>query len=99
MTTKERQTMQNFINKLTTFRKIQDEMLNNLMELNATYGDGSRYCSWKYNLDKILENCTDSTIRARAETMYENYLKASAKEDLIRDLGCELAELNFWKKG
>lgn len=97
MTTKERQTIQNFFNRMSEFDKEQDEMLKNLMDLNETYGDGSRWCSWKHNLDMIRENCEDELIVARAETMYRRFLEASAKEDLLMELGSELAELGFWK--
>ena len=97
MTTKERQTLQKFFNRMTEFDIEQEEMLHNLMDLNQTYGDGSRWCSWKANLDGILENCEDSIIRGRAETMYRRFLEAQAKEDLLMELGSDLADLGFWK--
>lgn len=98
MTKKERATVQGFINKMTELRKIEEETLKALQDLNVEHGDGSRWCSWQACLNGILANPeTDERTKAQAKYQYERFVKATAQEDLIRDFGADLAEIGFWK--
>ena len=98
MTTKERNLIQGFINKLSEIEETMQETLENLQKLNVEHGDGHRWCSWKGCLDGVIENNEQGSIwRGRAEHQYERYLKAAGQREAIEELGSGLAELNFWK--
>lgn len=96
MTTKERKTIQNFINKLTELEAEQDKAFKELQNLNVTCGDGDKWCCLESNLKGVLDHGTDRD-KGRAEYLYRKYFEAEAKMDVIRELGGELAALGFWK--
>lgn len=97
MTKKERATIQNFINKTTELRNIQDESLKALQEMNIKYGDGHRYCSWESNLLGVLGSATaDNQIKAAAKHQFKRSEDAHAQERLISEFGGELANIGFW---
>ena len=99
MTKKERATVQNFINKITELRNIQDESLKSLQEMNMKYGDGSRYCSWESNLLGVLGSATaDNQIKAQAKHQFRRSEEAHAQERLIHEFGAELANIGFWNE-
>lgn len=56
MTTKERKTIQNFINKLTELEAEQDKAFKELQNLNVTCGDGDKWCCLESNLKTLFEN-------------------------------------------
>ena len=97
MTAKERKATQDLINLFTPLREEEDKAFHDLQELNATEGDGSRWCSVDANLEGIETHSTDRRTRERARALYRKYWEASAKQDLLRDFGGTLAELGFWK--
>ena len=97
MTTREHETIQRFFNRMSEFEAEQDKCFKELQEMNATFGDGHRWCCAEYNLEMLAKTAPESLEHRRAKTIYEKYLKASAKHDLLMDLGAELAELRFWK--
>ena len=98
MTTKERATVQGFINKMTELDKIADETLETLKDMNEAHGDGTRWCSWDACLDGIAKhNNRESLEYRRAAHVYRRYVEARAQQDLIRSFGGELAEIGFWK--
>lgn len=98
MTTKERATVQSFINRMTELDKIRDETLETLKDMNKAHGDGNCWCSWDANLEGIAKNSgIDSLEYRRAATVYKKYVQATAQQDLIRQFGGELAEIGFWK--
>ena len=98
MTTKERTTVQGFINKITELDNIIDETLQTLQDMNIEHGDGHRWCSWDGCLDGIAKyNTRESIEYRRAANVYRKFVEASAKRDLITSFGGELAELGFWK--
>ena len=97
MTKKERATIQNFINKITEMRNIQDESLKALQEMNMKYGDGHRYCSWELNLLGVLGSASaDNQIKAEAKHQFRRSEEAHAQEKLIIKFGAELANIGFW---
>lgn len=99
MTTKERTAVQGLINKMTELDKIMDETLEALEQMNEEHGDGSRYCSWKHNLDGVIANTEPNSVeRGRAFYQYDRYMTARAQQDLIREFGGTLADLGFWEK-
>lgn len=98
MTTKERATVQRFINRMTELDKIRDETLETLKDMNEAHGDGNRWCSWDACLDGIAKNNSrDSLEYRRATAVYKRYVQATAQQDMIRQFGGELAEIGFWK--
>ena len=97
MTTREHETIQRFFNRMSEFEAEQDKCFKELQEINATFGDGNRWCSAEHNLEMLAKTATDSLEYRRAKTIYEKYLKAGAKHDLLMELGAGLADLNFWK--
>lgn len=98
MTAKERQTMQKFFNQIQGYSEDMTTTLEILKDINEKYGDGHRYCSWKFNLDGVLHGDCSETTKRRAESIYETYVSAKAKHDLLMELGGHLADLNFWKE-
>lgn len=97
MTTKERTVLQNFFNQMETYRKIESETLEQLKDINEREGDGHRWCSWYENLEGIRKNSPSEYMIHKAERLYEEYLKAEGKYQLLCELGQDLAELSFWK--
>lgn len=98
MTKKERAIVQNFINKMTELRNIQEESLKTLQDMNMKYGDGSRYCSWESNLLGVLGSTNaDNQIKAAARHQFRRSEEAHAQERLIHEFGADLAEVGFWK--
>lgn len=97
MTTRERNAMQKFFNRLTEYDNERDRYFAELQELNAKNGDGSRWCSAEHNLHELEKTCKDERIINRAREAYRRYEQANGKLDLLHEFGFELAELNFWK--
>lgn len=98
MTTKERTAVQALFNKWTELDNIRTETLHKLQQMNVEHGDGSRWCSWKGNLDGIIANTEpDSVERGRAFTQYERFIAATAQQDMLSKFGQEMANLGFWK--
>lgn len=97
MTTKERKTVQNFINRITELENVKQEAFDNLQNLCWVYGDGSKWCSPEVNYQSVLNNCEDASIINRAKMNLRRYFEADAQIDIIRDLGGELANIGFWK--
>lgn len=98
MTKAERTTVQGLINRMTELDEVRDETLVALQDLNQTYGDGHRWCSWDACLDGLagVLDKDDANFK-RALYQYKRFVEASAKLDLIRDFGGELAKIGFWK--
>lgn len=92
MTKKEHEALQKLFNETGELRDIADQAFKRLQELNATEGTGTRWCCAKTNALDLLKCGKDYMY------IYDKYVEANAKEDMLRELGRTLAELDFWKK-
>ena len=98
MTTKERATVQAFINKLSELDSIESETLKTLQDMCEANGDGYRWCSWDFCLEKIAKaNGIESLEYKHAAAVYKRYVEVNAQKDLIREFGGNLANIGFWK--
>ena len=98
MTTKERATVQAFINKLSELDSIESETLKTLQDMCEAHGDGHRWCSWDFCLEKIAKaNGLESLEYKCAAAVYKRYVEVNAQKDLIREFGGNLANIGFWK--
>lgn len=92
MTKKEHEALQKLFNEINEQREEADKAFKELQNRNATEGTGKRWCCAKDNALDLL-SCGKNYMR-----IYDRYVAASAKEDMLHELGRTLAELDFWKK-
>ena len=71
-----------------------DNTLDELKDLCATYGDGSRWCSWSKCLEEIIKGGNSGAI-TRAFMLYEKHLTIDAEANLMCDIVDELDNLNI----
>ena len=83
--------MQEHLNKMTELMEESDKAFKRLQDLNGSEGTGTRWCCAKTNALDLL-GCGKDYMH-----IYDDYVKANAKLDLLREFGSTLAELNFWK--
>ena len=100
MTTKERKTIQNFVNRMTELRETADSAFKELQTLNKSVS-GTAWCSAESNYKDIVEclskpGCSPH-IADRAQRLYEQYVGAEAQQILLQDLMTDLANIGFWK--
>ena len=86
----EKQSLQRFVNQLSTIREESDKAFEFLQDRNGEI-NGKRWCSAETNYKELLAAGYDYTRE------YNKYIECQGKEDLMMDLMRELAELNFWK--
>lgn len=91
MTKREHEAMQKQINMIEEYRKEADVAFKELQNLNATEGTGHRWCCAETNAVDLLK-CGKDYMHLLAK-----YNRATAKVDLLTNIGGELAELGFWK--
>ena len=91
MTTKERAALQAFVNKYEHYRKQEDKAFKALQKANKEKGSGHAWCSAGENFKDLLAAGYDYT------QTYNSYVKYSAMQDAISELGRVLAGVNFWK--
>jgi len=97
MTTQERTTVQNFINKMDKLEAQKTEIFNWFKDESGKCS-GYRWCSLDACYDEI-QTLSDQATRREADRKRDDYIKLDAQRDLIISFGSELAELGFWKKG
>lgn len=73
------------INREVGKEHIDNTYLEQLMNINAEYGDGHKWCSPDYCLIGIMQNCTERKIIDRALDVYRKYIAADAKWDMLTD--------------
>ena len=91
MTKREHKALQEHFNRMGEFRDKADKAFKKLQDLNGTEGTGTRWCSAEHNYKDLLSVGKDYTY------IYNEYVKATANDFLLMELGSTLAELNFWK--
>ncbi len=96
MTKKEREVLQKYFNRIREFKTKGNESFNKLMELNGAEGTGHRWCCASENLRDLL-SVKDRREQDHIVCLYDDYVGARAAEDLLMELGAELANLGFWK--
>lgn len=92
MTKKEHDALQKLMNEMNELRDRSEQAFKRLQDLNAKDGTGKRWCCAKTNATDLLGCGKDYMY------LYEEYVQANAKEDMLVELGHTLAELNFWKQ-
>lgn len=92
MTKKEREAIQDLINELSQLRDTADKAFNRLQDLNKTEGTGHRWCCAQTNAIDLLKCGKDYMY------LYDKYVEAEAKSDMLTRLGSKMADLGFWKK-
>ena len=92
MTKREREAMQELVNRSQYYEELRDNAFQRLQELNATEGTGHRWCSAPQNIRDLMSCGKDYM------WIYNQYVEYDAKADAFKwELGSTLAELNFWK--
>lgn len=91
MTKNERTAMQKHMNLMTEVKAEKDKAFDELKRLNKEEGTGTAWCSAESNYKDLLSCDKDYT------NIYEQYIGACAKEDLLRTFGQALASVDFWK--
>jgi len=95
MTTKERNALQNLINK---YNQIEAEQTNYFNQLQAAVrqvsNNQSATCAAKENLKILL----GTQYEKEAIVYFSNYEKLGGQLDILNLLGNTLAEINFWKE-
>ena len=86
----EREVLQQYVNSMRIYEKEQDDAFKALQEKNKEV-NGNACCCAKINYEELLKAGYDYSCT------YEKYVGASAKIEVILELGGELANLNFWK--
>lgn len=91
MTKKEHAALQEFFNEMGEYDTAADIAFKRLQDLNAKEGTGHRWCCAAQNYRDLLSKGKDYT------HIYDNYVEANGKRDVMMELGRTLAGLNFWK--
>lgn len=86
----EKQSLQNFVNQLSTINAESDKAFEFLQDRNGEI-NGNRWCSAEMNYKELLSAGYDFTRE------YNKYIECQGKKDLMVELMRQLAELNFWK--
>lgn len=101
MTTVEKATLQKFVNQFSDLRDAADSAFKELQRLNKDTS-GTAWCCAFYNYRDLVETSKKpgytNHLAEAARKLYEQYVEANAKQDLMRDLMNELADMNFWKE-
>lgn len=100
MTTQERNTIQAFVNRFTDLRAEADAAFTELQKLNKDTSGKAWCCAYDNYKDLVETSKKPGYTRHLAEgarKLYEQYVEANAKQDLMRDLMTELADIGFWK--
>lgn len=92
MTTKEHIAIQKFMNKLTILNQEADDAFTKLQKLNKEEGSGKAWCCAEENYRDLLK-CGKNY-----GYVYNKYVSAEAKKDLLREYGSMLADLGFWNR-
>ena len=99
MTTREHDTIQRFFNRMSDIDREKDEVLEQLQQISVSEGDGHRWCTIVENLRSVQRKHGIGTFASdRAQRLYVRYEQLCAQEELLMDLGSELAEINFWRR-
>lgn len=87
----ERAALQAHIDMMAQLEKDADEAFKKLQDLNGNIGTRHRWCCAKTNAVDLLKSGHDYMY------LYDKYVQANAKYDLLLQLGSDLANLGFWK--
>lgn len=98
MTTKEHNSLQQFVNNYAKVREEKDAAFNDLQELSKAL-TGTSWCSAEQNYKEIIKlKCSSNNeyYTMRVSEDYRIYLESIGKIEIIKNLMSLLSELKFW---
>jgi len=90
MTKKEKEAFQGFMNQYSRYEKEADEAFKELQTLNKNE-TGTAWCCAQTNYEDLLKAGKDYGY------LYNRYVEAEAKQDILTRYGQMMADLGLWK--